>query len=286
MFVNIFKNIIRCFKTKYICVDFFQGRLKAVELDKGICIDRSIEEIRDKLPKNKKHTKIREELLYEKYYNFTHVINYFSKLLMKGIKFYVKGYKLIIVFPYEKIDFIEEWFVKVLPNTKLKYEYIEITYIDNLTCVYNSFDIQIQDNKESYVKNLVFFIYKDVVYLGFAFVGYIFNIKPLEKKIEDLSSEDILFEIQKISKKSTKQIPEEFSKEKNKKKELEKIISDWENPFQKTIYFFKDKDFDKDFDIDGYDFKFFKYNEKEITLGMEKILWIERKISKETFHIC
>ena len=66
MLRDIIKKIAYCFKTKFICVDFFQGRLKAVELGRGVYIDRSIEEIRNEIP-IRKYKEVKEGLLMEKY---------------------------------------------------------------------------------------------------------------------------------------------------------------------------------------------------------------------------
>ena len=90
-----------------------------------------------------------------------------------------KDLKLIFL-PYEK-DFIDEWYAKVffIAGCLL---FIEAIPLDNFTCIYNGFDIPIENEQGEYIKNIVFFIYDHTVYVGFAFVGYVFVIRPIEKR--------------------------------------------------------------------------------------------------------
>lgn len=155
--------------------------------------------------------------------------------------------------------------------------------MDNFTCIYNGFDIPIENDQGEYIKNIVFFIYDQTVYVGFAFVGYVFDIKPIEKKAENLSSYDILLIIKELSENISEEVPERFDKTSNKRKEFNKIISGWKKPFQNTIYLFSKEDLKKQYHVDGYKIKFFKYDENDITTGMEKIMAIERKIRRIIF---
>ncbi|NLI57610.1 MAG: hypothetical protein GX387_03690 [Clostridium sp.] len=283
MLRDIIKKIAYCFKTKFICVDFFQGRLKAVELGRGVYIDRSIEEIRNEIPDKKKYKEVKEGLLMEKYYNNIHVINYFSDMLIKHVKFYIKGFKVNIFLPYEKKDFIDEWYAKVFFYSRMPFLFIEAIPLDNFTCIYNGFDIPIENEQGEYIKNIVFFIYDHTVYVGFAFVGYVFVIRPIEKKAEDLSSDDILLIIKELLENTSEDVHKRFDQLTNKKKEYKKIISGWKKPFQNTIYLFSKEDLKKQYHVDGYKIKFFKYDENDITTGMEKIMAIERKIRRIIF---
>ena len=88
----------------------------------------------------------------------------------------------------------------------------------------------------------MFFIYDHTVYVGFAFVGYVFVIRPIEKKAEDLSSDDILLIIKELLENTSEDVHKRFDQLTNKKKEYKKIISGWKKPFQNTIYLFSKED--------------------------------------------
>ena len=123
-----------------------------------------------------------------------------------------------------KKDFIDEWYAKVFFYSRMPFLFIEAIPLDNFTCIYNGFDIPIENEQGEYIKNIVFFIYDHTVYVGFAFVGYVFVIRPIEKKAEDLSSDDILLIIKELLENTSEDVHKRFDQLTNKKKEYKKII--------------------------------------------------------------
>ncbi len=271
-------KVLDCFGMKRIAVNFFEGRLIAVELGKGVYIDETIEQIYSKIPKSKKYNEVREGLLSKNYWNNSIVLEYLAEYWKKKANIRIVNYYLFVLFPEEKRNIMEDWLKKTLARTKILRFCVTCFSIISEDCILNNLDIPQLDTDKEYRKLLFLYSSKEDTYIGLAYAGFVVDSIYIEGGYEELTVKDILSNIEKILTNIPEEMPISF-KRNNKDKKIRKLIKDWKKPYQQVLYISAPEEFKNKFDniIEGYKIEYLGYDEMSIIKGMEKVMALYKK---------
>ena len=226
------------FKEKIVGIDLFDQPVKAVNLKKGIFLDREIKEFFRELP-FKGSIEMALELIERDHYwgNFEILQTLLSGVVKSSGAMLIKP-GAVLSFPYEMRN--SQWgnlFESALQAATLQGGFREVHLIENYMLAALGCGVPIDGYNSSgeITKNVFLYGNKRCTYLTLLFAGKTLMTKVLEEGYNTLQKDSLEDEIYDFISKIPKELPDDIELKRGESRK--KLQSDWDNSINNTVYF-------------------------------------------------
>lgn len=255
------KKISELIEKKIYGVDLIDGKIKAFEIKDGIYIDKSIEEALPNMIEAKDNNKYWYDSKYMK-----QLVTYISSRTKKSFS----SPALYIAIPSEITSHDDK---NRIFKSFSKSRWSSIYMVNCFICGALGSGLDVNEFK----RKIFVYCANNVTYIGLVFAGGDFNVEIIKKKYNELTDMDIENSIEEILNQVSIELPEQFTKAKLSKKDLQELKTGWSSEVENIIYLSVPSEVNNKFNnIGKYQLVYLNY-ENSIIEGLKKIISIQNK---------